>query len=110
MSNGAGSTRRVFFVRKGSGGAYVEPPRVIVPQGGRLEFRNYTACPAHVSVAPGGTKPQEFDVPEDGRVVGVDVGGSGYYEYRVKLICKGLSERFAVQYAEGESDPGIIVD
>lgn len=119
MTNDRPPDHTIFFYRKGNGGAHVHRSAKTVKRGQRIRFWNITGCRADVTFF-------EEDVVafegsgisiEDKEFVEVTVTRAvkdekpEYHGYRVRLTCdRPRPGENAVQYAEGGSDPGLIIE
>lgn len=110
MSNGSPTTIRI--IRAGSGEVRAVPSPAVLVRGQEFLIKNWTDCPASVDFT---------DVPVDPTKSPIDPNGEGrfvvkenapyrYYEYSVSLTCADRAGKEVLQYAEGGSRPGLIID
>jgi hypothetical protein len=108
VSNGSPTIR---IIRAGNGQVRAVPSPAQLARKQEFVVKNWTDCPASADFTGVPVDPTTSPIEPDGeaRFVVKDGAAYGYYEYSVSLTCTGKIGT-VVQYAEGGSRPGLIID
>lgn len=107
---------KIFFYRKGNGGAYVHRSPETVRFKENIRFWNITGCKAKVMFTDKDIVDKNYFEIDPGAYADVqvelDLTGKKpeYHRYHVDLVCTRSLATEESQYAEGGSDAGLIVD
>lgn len=109
MTNGNPTTIRI--IRAGNGQVRAVPSPAQLTRMQEFFMKNWTECPATADFTgvPVDPTTQRIDPDGEARFVVEENAPYGFYEYSVSLTCTGKTGT-VVQYAEGGSRPGLIID